>query len=596
MVTLRSLADRLRSVVKLPIRNPEPGTVQADARAAVVLGVESVPDGLASGLLAGVNPVAGLYAYMVGVSAAAFFTNTTFLAVQGTGAMAIIVADVDLASFDDPTRSLVTLSLMTGVIMIVAGVARAGVVLRFVPNAVMAGFISAVGVNIVLAQIGDFTGYDSSARGRLVQAIDVVVHFWQVDLATLAVGVATIALIVTLRRTRLQAMGLVVAIVAGSLLAAVFVGLGQDVQRVGNVVEVPNRLPGATFPDLGEIVTLLIPAFSLALVGLVQGAAVSASVANPDGSASDSSQDFTAQGVGNVAAGIFQGMPVGGSMSASSLIVSAHARSRLALVLTGAVMGVVILVFAGPVEHVAMPALAGLLIVVGIETVKPHDLVNVYKTGAVQSTVMPVTFVLTLLIPLQFAVLVGVGISVILYVIRQSNQLRTRRLIVQPDGRIKEAEPPDEVGPAEVVVLQPYGSLFFASAPAFGEQLPTVGAASVGSVVIVRLRGKPDVGSTLIDVLQRYATSLGEANSKLVIVTDSDRILEQLSATGAADIIGEENLYRGDAWLSETVARANTDAWHWVDRQRPAGGADPADGRQADDDENGTGPSGGRSS
>ena len=90
--------------------------------AGLVLGIESVPDGLASGLLAGVNPLAGLYGYLYGMVGATLFTSTAFMAVQGTGAMAIIVADVDLAGRTDPAKSLFTLSIVTGVVMIVAGV------------------------------------------------------------------------------------------------------------------------------------------------------------------------------------------------------------------------------------------------------------------------------------------------------------------------------------------------------------------------------------------------------------------------------------------------------------------------------------------
>ncbi|MDH3679575.1 MAG: SulP family inorganic anion transporter [Acidimicrobiia bacterium] len=568
MVSIRALIANVRRRAKRSGFDLGRETVRADARAGLVLGVESVPDGLASGILAGVNPVAGLYAYMFGVTAAAFFTSTTFMAVQGTGAMAIIVADVDIESFEDPTGALVTLSVLTGVIMLAAGYLRAGIILRFVPNAVMTGFISAVGVNIVLGQLGDFTGYESSASNRVTRAVDLLFHFWRIDLATITVGLATIILIVGLRRTRLGAMGLVVAIVAGSILAAVLIGLDEEIVLVGNVAEVPNRLPTPMLPRLADLLALIVPAFSLAFVGLVQGAGASAAFTNPDGSPSDASQDFVGQGVGNVTAGLFQGMPVGGSMSASSLVVSSGAKSRLALVFTGGVMAIVILLFAGAVEHVAMPALAGLLIVIGIETVKPHEMATVYKTGAVQATVMPVTFVLTLLIPLQFAVLVGVGISVILFVIRQSNQLTTRRLIVQADERIKEVDPPHAVQSSEVIVLQPYGSLFFASAPAFEEQLPTVTESSTGSVVVVRFRGKPDVGSTLIDVLERYARSLNEVGSKLVIVTNSDRIIDQLEATGAAKVIGRENIYRGGAWLSETVVRASREGWQWVEEHR----------------------------
>ncbi len=140
------------------------------------------------------------------------------------------------------------------------------------------------------------------------------------------------------------------------------------------------------------------------------------------------------QGAANIAAGMFQGMPVGGSMSASSLVKNAGARSRTALLIAGAVMAIVILVFGNAVGYIAMPALAGLLMTVGYRTVKPADIKAVWKTGKTQAVVMTVTFVLTMIIPLQNAVLVGVGISMILYVIKQSNQITLKRWTPNDEG------------------------------------------------------------------------------------------------------------------------------------------------------------------
>ena len=117
-----------------------------------------------------------------------------------------------------------------------------------------------------------------------------------------------------------------------------------------------------------------------------------------------------------MAAGVFQGMPVGGSLSASSLNKNAGARSRLALVIASMVMAIVVLVFSGLVGHIAMPALAGLLMLIGFRTIKLADLRSVWRTGAIQKAVLLTTFVLTMLIALQYAVLVGVGLSVILHV------------------------------------------------------------------------------------------------------------------------------------------------------------------------------------
>ena len=550
--------------LRFPIRRE---SAASDGVAGLVLGVESVPDGLATGLMAGVNPVYGLYAYLVGTFAGALATSSSFMAVQATGAMAIIIADVDAVSdADDPARALFTLSFITGVLMIVAGVLRLGSVLRFVSNAVMVGFVNAVGVNIMLGQLGNFTGYEGQGANRVVRAVDTLLHPGRLDGRSVAVGIATIALIVILERTPLGPLGLVVAIVATS---AAVVALGWDgVAQLADLAEVPRSLPGPVMPDISLVVPLAVPAISLAFVGLVQGAAISANFPNPDGTYPDVSRDFIGQGTANVACGVFQGMPVGGSMSGSSLIKSAGAKSRQALVFAAMVMAVVILLFSSAVSEVALPALAGLIMLVGYRTINPHDLRSVAKTGSVQAAVLSVTFVLTLVIPLQYAVVVGVALSVILHVISQSNQVEVKWRVYGDDGSVREADPPPVVPPETVLVLQPYGSLFFASASSFEAALPAVEATSRSSVVILRLRGRTDLGGTFMDVLRRYARSLLDVGSKLVIVSADERVIDQLAATRVVDVVHRENIYPGDEWVGRTVRRAHADALRWIDEGR----------------------------
>ena len=141
--------------------------LQRDIVAALVLGIQSVPAGLANGLLAGVNPLAGLYAYLVGPAAGALVTSSAFMAIQGTGAMAVVIADIpEVHSAVDPAEALFTLAVVTGAIMLAVGLLRLGSIMRFVSNAVMVGFINAVGVNIVLGQLADLTGY----HGRWAQS------------------------------------------------------------------------------------------------------------------------------------------------------------------------------------------------------------------------------------------------------------------------------------------------------------------------------------------------------------------------------------------------------------------------------------------
>jgi SulP family sulfate permease len=553
---------------RFPVRRE---TLRQDAVAGLVLGVESVPDGLAAGLLAGVSPLSGLYAYLFGTVGGSLLTSSVFMTVQATGAMAIIVADVPAVhSGHDQARALFTLSVLTGAVMLAAGLLRLGSLLRFVSNAVMVGFISAVGVNIVLGQLANLTGYKAEGGNRVVRAVNTVIHPGDLHLQSLAVGAVTIALILVLERTRLGPLGLVLAVIATSAATAAL--RWGSVATVSDLGGIPRALPLPQLPQLRLVPELLVPALSLTFVGLVQGAGISAAFPNPDGRYPEASRDFIGQGAANVIAGVFRGMPVGGSMSATSLNKAAGARSRLALVMASAVMAAVILAFAGLVGYIAMPALAGLLMLVGYRTVKPGDLESVWRTGPVQKAVVATTFVLTMVIPLQDAVLVGVGLSAILHVVRQSNRVTVKRWRLTEDGDLVETGPPAHLPGGEVVALQPYGSLFFAAAPVLEAQLPAPDGRSGNSVVILRLRGRTDLGTTFMDVLYRYAESLGAAGSKLVIVSAGETIQEQLRVTGVTGLIGPENIYTGDERVGATLKRAYADAQAWIAQGQASGG------------------------
>ena len=288
-------------------------TVVKDITAGLALGIESVPDGLAQGLLAMVNPIYGLYAYMMGTFSGAFFTSSVFMAVQATGAMSLIVASVpQVTSGENAEASLFALAILTGLVMLAAGVFKLGSLIRYVPNSVMTGLINAVAILIILGQLDNFTGYASEGPNKVVRAFDLFRNLDQVVLPTLMIGIVTIILILVLEKTRLGPLGMVVAIIVASLLVPL---AGWDmVDTVSDIADVPGSLPRPVLPPLSVIPPLIIPAISLAFVGLVQGAGVSKNYVNPDGKYPDVSGDFVGEGAANIVAGIFQGMPVGGSV------------------------------------------------------------------------------------------------------------------------------------------------------------------------------------------------------------------------------------------------------------------------------------------
>lgn len=538
-------------------------TIGPDLRAGLTLGVESVPDGLASGLLAGVNPAYGLYGYLVGTAAGALATSSVFMSVQATGAMSVIVADVPLLHGGPQASSaLFTLSVLTGAVMLLLGLLRLGTLVRFVPNAVLTGFVNAVAVNIVLGQLSNLTGYSSGYGNRVTRSLDTFLHPLQWSWASVAVGAVTIVLILVLERTPVGSLGLVVAVLVTSGAAAL---LGLDgVKTLDDVAQVPSSLPTLSVPDLSMLGDLVVPALSLALVGLVQGAGISNSIPNPDGRYPDASGDFRGQGVANIASGLLQGMPVGGSMSATAIVTSAGARSRAANLVAAAVMAVLILLFGPALGYFAMPALAALLMLVGVRSFKRENVISVWRTGPTQATTMAVTFALTLLIPLQYAVLVGVGLSILLYVFSQSSKVTLVCWEVDEHGRFVEEEVPAELGAHDVVVLQPYGSLFFAAAPVLEAQLPRVSAGSTGSVVVLRLRGKQELGSTFIAVVRRYAAELEAVGSRLHLAGVSEGVLRQLDATGTTAVLGDGAVFPATKVVHESLDDAVAAARRFV--------------------------------
>lgn len=544
-------------------------TILEDLSAGVVLGIQSVPSGLANGLLALVNPIYGLHAYMMGVFTGAFFTSSAFMSVQGTSAMALVVASVpQVTQGSYPNTALFALAILTGVFMLLAGLFNLGSLLRFVPNSVMTGFINAVALLIILGQLDDFTGYASLGANRLTRTINLLQNTSQFHLPTLLIGALTIILILTLEKTRLKALGMVVAMVIASFAANL---LGADaVALVRDIAEIPGSLPWPALPQPAVFPYLILPALSMTFVGLMQGASITQSVPNPDGRYPNASGDFIGQGMANLVSGLFQGTTVGGSISATAIVTSAGARSRFANITAGIVIALVIVLFGRLVGLIAMPALAGLLIVVGFRTLKPAEIVMVWKTGLTQDAVMVLTFAAALLVPLQYAVLLGVGLAVLLFVFQQSNKISVKAWKIEPGQYPVEGEPPAVVPPKKVTILVPYGSLFYAAAPVFNSQLPEVTEASQHAVVILALRGKKDVGSTFLQFVTRYAKGLQRRNSKLMLVGIAPSVLEQMERTGILRALGRQNVFMATEGVGQALLQAVDAAEGWIAAQ-PSG-------------------------
>jgi sulfate permease, SulP family len=534
----------------------------SDLVAGLTACIPAIPDGMASGALAGINPINGLYGMMIGTPVAALFTGSVFMNVGTTSAIAITIGSVMGAYQGQELQALVTIALVMGIFQILAGVLRLGFLVRFVSNAVMTGFLSGLGVLVVLSQLGDLTGYNSEFSNKVVQAIDLLFHLNEVDVPTTVVGLVGIALILIFDRTRLSKFSMLIALILVALLPMI---LGwESVVLISDTADIPTGLPKPAIPIPIFSMELITVGISVAIIGMVQGAGVSLGYPNPNGKYPDVSRDFTGQGIANLAVSFFRGLPVGGSLSSTSLVVSAGARSRLANIFAGMFAALAVLFFAPLIEVLPMAGLAAILVVAGVQSIKVSRIQSVWQTRAASRGVMIFTFIATLALPVQAAVFVGVVLSFVMHIYRSSERVQIIEIVPLEGGRYEQRPAPKQLPGNQIVVLSPVGSLFFAGATELEEKLPAVEKAE-RPVVILRLRDIDEVGSTFLKVVQRYASNLKAKHGKMVLAGVSEQVYMQLQKTGLLDELGSENVYQATKIIGDSALTALADARKWLE-------------------------------
>jgi len=553
--------------------NVDRQNLSGDFTAGLITAIASIPDSMASALIAGINPLTGLYTMIVATPVAALFTSSQMMHVSTTGAMSLAVGGslIGVAA-DMQLQTVFVLAFLVGIIQTTMGLFKLGFLVRFVPHAVMTGFLNGVGVLIVVGQLANFTGYRSPYGSAIPRALDTALNLRSVVLPILIVGFACIILMAIFARiARVRQWSLALAMIGASALTAF--SSFDVVPLVGDVTTVPRELPNFLLPRFSLILDLIVPAFALSVIGLVQGAGISQGYPNPDGKFPNPSGDFFGQGMANLATSFFQGMPSGGSLSGTALVVNAGAKSRWANVLCGVLIAIIVLLFADLVKLVAMPALAGMLMVIGFQTIKPTAIRTVWQTGRVPRTVMLITFAATLTMPLPYAVLLGVATAVLLYTFQGGKLVRLVQFIPVKGGFPVERPVPATLTSRTVTALYPYGSLFYAAAKTLEENLPAVDSARE-AVVILLVRGYDEFGSTMIGVLDRYARTLQGRGGKLMLAGVSTGVIAQLERTGLLQLIGKGNVFVEQAEFGKAANEALEAAEAWLESLEPQASAE----------------------
>ncbi len=524
-------------------------TLGVDLSAALTVALVSIPEGMAYALVAGMNPIYGLYTGMVTTIVASLTSSTSLMVVTLTNALALVAGDqiANLGGDVDPVRAMFTLTLLVGLIMFALGALKLGSIIRFVSREVMSGFVFATALLIVLGQYKDLVGYTSALdTNKFFKAVDITLHVGTWNIPTVAVGMGSVLVLLVLKRSSLKKWGDILIILFATLFVAIM--NWEHVELVGDIAMVPSgidALPKPVLPDFSVIPALIGGALAAAVVGLAESSGVGAEYANPDGTRADMSKDFMGQGLGNIAGAFFQAMPAGGSLSRTGINASGGAQSRWAGVYAGMFVAAILVFFGSYAELIPMSGLAGLLVVIGFEVMVKEGrvLCESWQVSKINTFVAVITVLVGVFTDLTAAIFTGVILSLLLYAFTSSGQFKVIMLTRNEDASWEEHPIPEQIPSNQATVIEIRGNVFFASVYSFDELLPMPDEAS-NSIIIIRSRDRMFASTTGLEWLQKYAIKLRDSGNGFMLSGVNDDMMKSLETTGAVKQLGAENIFR----------------------------------------------------
>ncbi len=527
------------------LRHYDRPMLQGDVVAGLTTAVMLIPQATAYAMLAGLEPIVGLYASVVPLLVYSLLGTSRQLAVGPVAMVSLLVASaVGPLAGGDPVAYAglaALLALLVGLLQWGMGLVGLGFLVRFLSHPVVAGFTSAAALIIGLSQLKHVLGIEL-ARSAYVHEIlgQALTRLDEVNLAALGVSAASIAVLVLLKRYAPGVPRFLVVVVAGALAVA---GLGLDVATVG---EVPRGLPGFAVPpgSLGAIGDLMPMAVTIALVGFMESISVAKNFARQHQYTVDADQELVALGLANVAGAFFGAYPTTGGFSRTAVNAQAGARTGVAgLVTVGAV--VLTLLFLTPLfTSVPTAVLAAIIMTAVFGLVDVATVRHLWAVDRSDLALMGITFVATLTVGIEPGILAGVGASLLSFV------WRTSRPHVAVLGRLPGTEVyrnvaryPEAVRAAGVLALRVDAPLFFANT-AFLKQVFDRHVAEEESLghLVLDAKAIGSVDSQALDALVEIVDGLQRQGITVWLSGVRGPVRDALRACGLWAQVGEEHI------------------------------------------------------
>src|SRR3984885_1228544 len=457
------------------------GNARCDLLAGVTVAAISLPQAMAYALIAGVDPRFGLYSAIVVTLVASIFGSSSHLINGPTNAISLVVFSA-LGSFDpdarfDAYQAMFLLGIMIGSIQILIAVFKLGDLTRYISESVVIGFMAGAGALVGLTQLGNLSGLRDRGTGQqhVLHRIWMTLSGGPVNPRALGIGLGTIVLVVALRKLarkyHLPQFDMLLALIVAAVVAATF-GWSKpalDGKTVISVVgSVPRSLPLPHIPEIKFwwVKELSGSALAIAFLGLLEALAIAKSIANTTRQRLDYNRQCLAEGLATLTGGFFQCLPGSGSLTRSAINFQAGAVSRFSGVLAAGTVALVVLALAPFARYIPKAALAGLLVVTAVRLVDWKRLSYAMRASRYDAGLVLVTALSAVFISVEFSILIGVALSILLFVPRAA-LLRWSELVVSNERVVRERLPEDP--PCTAMLLYDLeGELFFGAAPELG--------------------------------------------------------------------------------------------------------------------------------
>ncbi|MBF0178574.1 MAG: SulP family inorganic anion transporter [Magnetococcales bacterium] len=547
-----------------------PESLKADLLAGLTGAIVVLPQGVAFAAIAGMPPVYGLYAGMIPAIVAAFFGSSWHLVSGPTTAASIVLFSL-LSGHAEPgstayVQLALTMTFLVGLTQLGLGLLRMGVLVNFISHSVVIGFTTGAALLIAANQLHHFLGIHIPRGADFTHTLLFAWQGWrQIDPLVLAVSMTTLLTGIACRRWLPRVPYMIVALLAGTFLAlALDPAMKSGITRVGAIAA---TLPPLSMPDfsLETLRTLAPGVIAVTLLALTEAISIARAMALRSGQTIDADQEFLAQGLSNLIGSFFSAYVATGSFNRSGLNYSAGARTPIAAASSGLMlMGLVILI-APLVAWLPHAAMAGVLFLVAWGLIDFHHIHQTLRTSHSETIIMSATFLATLLLNLEIAILFGVLLSLGIYLARTSNPMVLNRVPdpMHPRRRFTTSLAGDSC--AKVRVIRVDGSLFFAAIQSIQAQFEALAPHDTQLIVVASGINFIDLAGA--EFLASEAVKRRQAGGGLFLVRLKERPTRLLDAGGYLETIGRENLFSSkNEAIRVAFARLTPGSCSWCSR------------------------------